>query len=366
MKILKYIFLLLLLSFISLSIYIATQKGDFTVERTIVIQASKIDIYNYVNDYRNWGNIISFLAEDEKKEINLSKNNPEKINSSCTWKGIKGEGFVQTLALNKPDSIFQKMNHDGTDYLITWKFKDTIGGTKVSWKSTGIMSFPFKIYTFLNGGADRIIGTDLEKSLANLDTNLDYEINTFSIKENGIVRKLETNYLYQTFSSTINNVLKNRQIVFSKIITFCKQNHIEFNGKPFVIYHTKNINGLSKISFCVPIKQAINTSDGSDIMASKLNSFLAVKTTLIGDNSHIEKALEKSKSYFNTNKITPSSKFSHIEIYTISGAEIKNPSKWKTEIYFPIKPKYIAPKIVPKVEKVPLVEPQPEQETPEI
>jgi hypothetical protein len=106
------------------------------------------------------------------------------------------------------------------------------------------------------------------------------------------------------------------------------------------------------------------TSDGSDIMASKLSSFLAVKTTLKGDYSHTEKAIEKSKSYFNANKINPDNKFSHIQIYTLGEAEIKKPSKWKTEIYFPIKPKYTARKIVPKVEIVPIEPPQ--QETPEI
>jgi hypothetical protein len=106
------------------------------------------------------------------------------------------------------------------------------------------------------------------------------------------------------------------------------------------------------------------TSDGSDIMANKLSSFLAVKTTLKGDYSHAEKAIENSRSYFNANKIKPDNKFSHIQIYTLGEMEIKNPSKWKTEIYFPIKPKYTVRKIVPKVENVPIETPQ--QETPEI
>jgi effector-binding domain-containing protein len=364
MKIFKYIFLLLLLSFISLTVFISTQKGNFAVERSIVIHASKLDIYNYVNDYRNWGDFISLLTEDESKEMNFSLMNTKKVNSTFSWKGLKGNGTVKTITAKKPDSIIQEMNHDGTDYSIVWKFKDTLGGTKVSWKSTGKMSFYYKIHTFLHGGADRIIGTEFEKSLANLDNRLDYEIKTFAVEVNGIVRKLETNYLYQTFPSATANILKNTRIVFSKIITFCKQNNIELNGKPFLIYHTYNLDGLSKISFCVPIKQPIMTSDGSDIMASKLSSFLAVKTTLKGDYSHTEKAIEKSKSYFNANKINPDNKFSHIQIYTLGEAEIKKPSKWKTEIYFPIKPKYTARKIVPKVEIVPIEPPQ--QETPEI
>jgi hypothetical protein len=56
-------------------------------------------------------------------------------------------------------------------------------------------------------------------------------------------------------------------LVFPKLITFCEQNNIELNGKPFIIYHTYNeTNGLTKLSICVPIKNQILTSSGSDIL----------------------------------------------------------------------------------------------------
>jgi hypothetical protein len=128
------------------------------------------------------------------------------------------------------------------------------------------MSFSYKIYTALHGGATRIIGSLFEKSLANLDKSLDYEINTYSIKEDGIVTKLGTPYLKQSFTSKISSVIKNTRIVFPKIIDFCKQNKITLNGKPFVIYHTYDEKSeLAKISICIPIKEAIMTSDGSEI-----------------------------------------------------------------------------------------------------
>jgi hypothetical protein len=37
-------------------------------------------------------------------------------------------------------------------------------------------------------GVDKVIGTMYEQSLANLDRVLDYEINTVSIKVNGLVK----------------------------------------------------------------------------------------------------------------------------------------------------------------------------------
>ena len=143
-------------------------------------------------------------------------------------------------------------------------------------------------------------------------------------------------------------------LLFPKIIAFCEQNDIERNGKPFIIYNTYDEkSGLAKISLCIPIKEAIITSEGSDILADELESFSAIKTSLYGDYSHNKEALKKSKSYINQKVITPDSPFSHVAIFTISKTEIKNPSKWKTELYFPVKPKKETPKIVPETEKTP-------------
>lgn len=365
MRILKYIFLLLLLTLVSLSVFVATQKGNFTVERSKIINSPKSAVFSYVNDYRNWEDFGSWMTDDAEMKIVY----PQKtigVGASYSWEGKDGAGEMKTIFVKENDSIAQKMDYDGTVSDVFWSFKDTLGGTKVTWKTTGKMSFAFKIYTALNGGVDKIIGRMYENSLANLDKTLDYETNTYTVKVNGLVRKLETNYLKQTFTSTISNVIKNTRIIFPKIITFCAQNNIELNGKPFVIYHTYDLEqDLTKISFCVPIKQPIFTSEGSDILSGKLESFVAVKTTLTGDYSHTKKALDKTLKYIAEKHITPDPKFSHLEIYTIGKNEIKNASKWVTEIYYPEKPKAATPKPVVNTTKAATVaSPKIEQEIP--
>ena len=341
MRILKYLFLLLLLSLVALSIFVATQKGDFTVERSQIINSPKSTVFNFVNDYRNWEDFSSWIVEDPEMQITYPK---KTIGSGATisWEGKEGTGDMLTVFVKENDSISQKMNYDGTSSSVFWSFKDTIGGTKVTWKTTGKMSFTMKVYTAFNGGINKIIGETYEKSLANLDKTLDFEINTYAVKVNGLVKKLGTFYLRQTFTSEISKVIKNGQIVFPKMITFCEQNNIELNGKPFIIYHTYDtVSGLTKLSFCVPIKNQILTSSGSDILTGKLEPFEAIKTTLTGDYSHTKKALDKAKTYINTNRIALDPTFSHVENFTISKTEIKNPSKWVREIYYPIKPKAI-------------------------
>ena len=176
-----------------------------------------------------------------------------------------------------------------------------------------------------------------EKSLLNLDKKLDYEINTYAIKVDGIVTKTENFYLAQTFTSEFSKVNKNSEIVFSKITDFCKKNNITINGKPFVIYHTYDTpKELTKLSICIPIRDSIFISEGSDISAKKLSAFQAVKTTLKGDYSHRKKALLKTEEYLRFKNLIVDLAFSHLEIYTVGRNDIHNPSEWTTEIYYPI------------------------------
>jgi effector-binding domain-containing protein len=366
MRIFKYLFLLLLLSIVALSIFVATQKGNFSVERSKIINSPKSFLYNYVNDYKNWQEWNSLAVEDSLIKINLSQNTIGN-GSTLSWEAESGDGDIQTISIKENDSIFQKMNFNGNSADVVMSFKDTLGKTKVTWKAKGKMDFLFKVLTAFNGGAEKIFGLMFEKSLVNLDKKLDYEINTYSVKVNGLTNYAETFYLAQTFTSEFSKVGKNSGIVFSKITNFCQENNIAISGKPFVIYHTYDTtNELTKLSICIPIKDPIFISEGSDISSDTLKPFQAIKTTLTGDYSHTKKALDKSVAYFRSKYITPDTSFSHIEVYAIGKKEINNPSKWTTEIYYPIKQRVVAKptEIIPQTTEEIAPKPKVEKEIP--
>lgn len=347
MRILKYLFLLLLLSLVALSIFVATQNGSFSVERSKIINSPKSSIFNYVNDFKNWKDWNSIAVGDSLINITYSQNTIGK-GSSSSWNGKQGEGDLQTLNTKDTDSIIQTMSFNGNVAGIYMSFKDTLGKTKVTWKAKGKMGFLFKAFTAFNGGANKLFGVMFENSLNNLDKKLDYEINTYSIKVNGVTNFPETFYLAQTFTSEFSKVAKNSEIVFSKITKFCNDNKIIISGKPFIIYHTYDTNNeLTKLSICIPIKSPIFIIEGSDISSKTLKALQTLKTTLTGDYSHVNKALNKSQQYLTENYLSSDPSFSHLEIYTFGKNDINNPSKWITEIYYPIRPKLVAkPEIV--------------------
>jgi len=341
MRIIKYLFLLFLLSLVALTIYIATQKGNFTVKSSKVINSPKATVFNYVNDYKNWQKFGSWISKDAAIKLSYSPMSTGK-GSTLNWDGLNDSGNIQTLYTKDNDSIVQKMEFNDTSSDVFWSFKDTVGGTKVTWKSIGKMDFMMKVNSFLTGGTQNSLTKVYDQSLANLNKSLDFENNTFKVKVNGIVTKLETFYLRQSFTSKISDITRNANVVFTKIMTFCKQNNIVLNGRPFIIYHTYDtIQDLTRVSFCIPIKEQIFTSQGSDILSGKLVAFKALKTSLTGNYTYKNKALEQSTAYATANHILTGTTFSYMEIFTIGKNETKSPSKWLTEMYFPIKPKVI-------------------------
>jgi hypothetical protein len=136
--------------------------------------------HNNIDDCRGFGSWTTNSNKVLYPEATIGK--AHTILGKGRW-----QGEVRTLLLKKMTVLHKNELQRNILYYLSWSFKDTEGGTKVTWQSKGNMSFLLKFYTALNGGVEEVIEM-YEKSLANLDKALDYEINTFSIKMNGLVK----------------------------------------------------------------------------------------------------------------------------------------------------------------------------------
>ncbi len=344
MRILKYIFMLLVLTFIGMTVYVATQKGDFEVSKSDIIKTQRSTVFNYVNDYRNWETFGEWLKNDK----DIIYDYPAKtmgIGANYSWKGNDSEGSLKTTSLKEGLSITQNIEFNGTTSVVNWAFKDTVGGTKVTIHSVGKMDVLTKIKVFFQGGITSLVGNMYDKSLRNLDTTLDYEMKTYSIKVNGIVQRASGFYLKQTVTSSIKNLSKNIRIMMPQMVRFLKKNKLPSTGKPFVLYDKYDLpNNRVTFSVCIPVRDSISIMPGSDISSGKLNAFTSLKTTLIGDYSHSKEAWDKSYKYIKDSNLKENSAGHYVEVYTKTIENIKNPSKWITEIYIPVFPKAIVPK----------------------
>ena len=338
MKILKYIFLLLILLSVGGSVFIATQKSDFTSVKSILIKTPKTAVYNYLNDnknYKDW-----YVFDSESIELQYSKNT-SGAGSYFSWSGSEGEGKTTIYFTKENDSIVQKTDLDGALSETVWKLKDTIGGTKVTSISKGEMSFSNKLHSFINGGVNKVIGRKLELSLKNLNRSLDYELNTYSIASNGVVYKKGCYYLKHTINTKLSRLNYNVKILIPYLINFSNQNQIVISGKPFVIYNSIDKNKeKTNISVCLPIKRRIFTSSGSDIICAELHGYNSFKTTLYGDYSHRKTAWKKAEDFIIKNRESADKSIPLLEVYNKSSIDDLSPSQWQTTFYTAVQPKY--------------------------
>ena len=336
MRILKYILLLAILAIIGLSVYVATQPSEFEVERSRVIKAQKSVVFSYVNDYRNWEDFGSWKDDDSSMKFTYS-DTTIGTGASYAWKGSAGEGKTTTIFEKENDSIAQKVlfsGNEGTAYLT---FKDTVGGTKVTWHSKGKIGFMDKVYATFKGGAEKMIGLTYEKTLAKLDKVISYEINTYNIKVDGVVQKPGTIYFQHKVTCKISEVQKNVNLVLQSMVLFFKENGIAMTGNPFVLYDAYDTtNDRASFSVCLPMREEIYTADGSDYTSGKIETFQALKTTLKGDYSHTKEAWAEARTYARKNNLAENTSGKRMEVYAVSVNQVKNPSKWVTEIYLPV------------------------------
>jgi hypothetical protein len=346
MKILKYLLLLALLFFVTATIFVATLKPNFQIVKTKIINVPRNKVFDYINNLKNWQE-FGFCEQNEQTVNYRFDKNFNDTNGTFSWKTNGVNGKVQTLSVLQNRQLKQLLNLNGEKFQMIWTFTDTLGKTKVSWETKGILSFENKMLYRLSGGIDNFIGNKCEKSLEIIDKNLDFEINKYNIKTVGYLQKTTCNYLHKTITSKNENLRKNIQILINEIVVFFDKKNITAVGSPFVIYNSKDTSlQTTNFSVCLATIKPINTFSSDGFLSGKLLPFQAIKSTLNGDYSHLAEVKQKTLKYFLKNNLAEDPTKPYVEVYLKSKKDIKNPSKWVTDIYVPakLKTQYTAPK----------------------
>lgn len=349
MKIVKYVFLLLLLAVIAVTVFIATQEGKYDIKKERVINVPKAVLYNYINDFKNWENVGILTNSDTTVVYTYSENSSGK-GAQMSWKKDNSTGKIETVKLAENDSIMQNAVVDDLNSEISWTFKDTLKSTKVTLRLKGNLSFLEKANALLKGGSNEKMEASLEKGLNNIDNFLVKELSIFDIDvKDELVTKTGAFYLGHLVNSKIEDINKKAAEYFPKLQDFVKTNKIVTNGSPFILYKSfDKTQGNASYLICIPIKEEIFTTPGSEFEGGNLLPFTALKTTLKGDYSHLRKAWAKAEKHIADKALQENTTGQYVEMYSKGVTKTKKPSEWVTDIYIPIG----APTIVPVTEGV--------------
>ena len=341
MKIIKYIFLLLLLAVVGISVYIATQNGEYTIKRSTFIKVPKEVVFNYINDYRNWDQWLDLNADSTDIKFRFPENTIGQ-DASFSWMNGNEEGQFQSIFVKENDSIAQKMTLDGNVSKSSLTLKDSIGGTKLDWMVQGTADFNTKIKAAFTGGIEVLKSKIFQNSLNNLNAIITKEIKNYSTEVQGMITMEGVFYVKQTATAKMRDLNSKITPMLQKMEIFFKNGNLQMNGKPFVIYESSDTTkGTITFSVCGPLKEEIFVSDPSDVSIAKLEPFTALKTVLKGDYSHRNEAVKKAMNYITKNNISRNTALKYVDIYTINSTDVKSPSQWVTEVLIPIESQII-------------------------
>ncbi|MEO5667112.1 MAG: SRPBCC family protein [Bdellovibrionota bacterium] len=146
------------------------QKTDFTISRSLVINAPTTAIHAQINDFHAW-QAWSPWAQMDTKMLTRFDGPPSGQGASYYWKGNSkvGEGTM-TIVSSAPELIVMNLDFKKpmkATNIAEFRLSSEGQGTLVTWTMTGKNGLLSKtIGLFLN--MDKLVGSDFEKGLAQL------------------------------------------------------------------------------------------------------------------------------------------------------------------------------------------------------
>ncbi|MGB8705143.1 MAG: GyrI-like domain-containing protein [Gillisia sp.] len=343
MKIIKYLFFLLLIGIIAGAVYVATKNGDYQMERSVVIKAPVSVVFNEVNNFHNWEDWSPWSKRTEDVIVLYSDTTSGK-GASFSWKSESlGKGKITNIKVLPNSSIDEKLFLSPASYADSksdayWKFDSISEGTKVTWGIKGEQSFMEKLaYTFKDSSFTQQLKPLFNQALSNLKEVTVEKMNRHSINVDGITQLGGGYYMYTTTASKIGKIPSQMKKMFKDLSNYMEQNNITQLGDPFILFNEWDRQNNSAIySAGIFTPSLIITPEESSVLNGMLPSEKVVKVTLKGDYKFLPEARDQAFEYLRTNNLVPSDEGKMLEMYSVSPKDTPNPAEWVTEIYIPV------------------------------
>ncbi len=344
MKLIKYIFLLLLSVVIGSVVYVAISDGKFYIEESKIIDAPDELLFSIINEYRTWEKWGPWMDQTDDMIISYTNTTSGK-GASYSWKSkSKGDGSMLTEEASPFSSISQKITfitpfgESNSD--VFWKLeKIEEKKTKVTWGMKGTQSFFEKAYWITQDSTlSQNIKPMYHKGLSNLDTYVQEKMKIHTLSIDGVTEHKGGFYMHNATTSSIEDIPKKMNQMIPAVKAYMSQNNLPQTGTPFTIYNEINKEqGTAIFSIAIPTSDLIVTPPKSSILCSALPKQKVVKATLTGDYKYLPEAWIKSYKYISENNLEIETSSPVFEIYKINPDIQPNPAKWITELFIPIK-----------------------------
>ncbi len=339
MKVLKIIIGVLLMVIVLGFGYLAMLPSNYTIERTVTINAPKGVVMQHIANYSEWDHWSPWKSKDPDAKYTYAGDDgaigstmswvtslpPEDTNQigvgGMTLSSLAGDQVVFELSFSKP---WEMTSTNGFD------LSEENNVTTVRWYDTGELSFFSRPVGKM---MDQMVGPDFEKGLAKLKSHV--EEHAANMKTNFIVEQVQVKGLasYSIMDSIKRaNLAKAKANMLSELKAFTEEKSIEITGSPFTVYYTWD-SLTTKIVYGIPVANNAKMGKGL-IMKGDTYAGDALKTTLLGSYENGEEPHNAIAEYAQENDIAITGV--PWEVYLVGPSNEEDATKWVTEIYYPI------------------------------
>ena len=181
MSTLVIILIILAVAIIILLIIAGSSSDEYIIERNIIINRPKEEVFNYIKYLSNAGNYNKWVMTD----TNLRKTytgTDGAVGFISTWDSDMkqvGKGEQEIIDIKEGERVDYEIRFEkpfkGTSFAHITTEPVSANQTRVNWVFNGVRNFSMKIFHLLFN-LNRALGKDIEISLANLKAVLENKI----------------------------------------------------------------------------------------------------------------------------------------------------------------------------------------------
>lgn len=334
MKILKVIGIIILVVIVLIIVVGLIAPKNYSVERTVVINAPKDLVFDHIKYWRNWLAWSPWAERDSAMVVTYEGKDGEP-GSVYKWEGnpkITGKGEMSNFSVKESEEVVYHMH-----FIQPWesqsdgyfRVSDNPEGTKVAWGFYGKNSFPWNIM-MLFMSMDKMMGKDFDHGLELLKGICEKEaelIDSYDIQEQ--------NYAGQAFAA-IRNVVAFKDIKmfftqsFTAIMKAMGDKKIGMAGVPSGLYFSWDEQAqTTDMAAAIPVKKNVTAGE---IQTITIPAGTAYIVDYYGPYSGSMFAYKAMDYYFKSNQLESRSPI--MEEYVTDPSAEPDSTKWLTKIYF--------------------------------
>jgi effector-binding domain-containing protein len=310
--------------------------SSFHLQREIIINADKDQVFRQVNDLKNWKNWSPWALKDELiyDRKDAFSNPSYGLGATFSWDSQVddvGNGSMEIIISTANKYIENDLNFGVNQATGTWNFNEVEGGVEVVW---GVdISFGFNpLSKFYGLFMEDQIAPDFELGLERLKSfseNLP-KINSVITKK----ERMESDLWFLSIRDTINPREMNNVHgkIYAEINQYLSSLEIVNEEPPIVIYYSF-FDTICDIEVGIPV-QDTTLNGGDRIAMNKIASTNVVTATHYGAYDRLPETYFGINEWMRKNKVRVTGP--SWEVYLIDPAIEPDPKKWKTAIYIPI------------------------------